>query len=359
MNEQNATGLNGVINSLRSLFSGYGFSEYKMNKFEEYDLYVKNKDFLTSKNIITFTDTSGKLLALKPDVTLSIVKNTAPSSDVKKVFYNESVYRASSLSYGYKEISQMGLECIGEIDELNVAEILTLAVESLMLISPNFVLDVSPIGLISAFVERLNLESQVKKSVYKCINEKNTHELKSILTSAGVENDKIQKLVLSLEVYGQTDLAVNRLKEIFSGTDFMQTVNDFANILSVLPDGVKEYINIDCACIESVKYYNSITFKGYVNGIPKEVLSGGRYDGLLKSMGKDYKAIGFAIYLDEVDRLFTVKKDYDVDVVIVYGDGSNKKEVLNKVKELFDGGKTVTAVKSLPDKLTFKQKIEM
>ena len=60
---------------LRSLYSGYGYSRYKMSKFEEYDLYSRNKDFLFSDSVITFTDTNGRLMALKPDVTLSIVKN--------------------------------------------------------------------------------------------------------------------------------------------------------------------------------------------------------------------------------------------------------------------------------------------
>ncbi len=359
MKNNNAGGIGQVVNSLCSLFSGYGFNEYKMKKFEEYDLYVKNKDFLISDSIITFTDTNGKLLALKPAVTLSIVKNTKIENDIKKVFYNESVYRASSLSYGYKEISQIGLECIGEIDDLNVAETLTLAVESLKRISPNVVLDVSPIGLISACVEKLNLDSQSKASIYKCINEKNTHELKSILSEANVALQEIEKLVAILEVCDKIDGAIYKLSQILKDSELSDLVTDFANILNILPNVVKEYINVDCSSIESVKYYSTITFKGYVNGIPKEVLSGGRYDGLLNSMGKNCKAIGFAIYLDEVDRLYTIKKEYDVDVVIKYSDSSSKKEVLSKIKELCEQGKIVTAVKKIPTKLTYKQKIEM
>ena len=64
-----------AILSFRSLYQKYGYLPYKMSKFEEYDLYVKNKDFLVSDSVITFNDTNGKLLALKPDVTLSIIKN--------------------------------------------------------------------------------------------------------------------------------------------------------------------------------------------------------------------------------------------------------------------------------------------
>ena len=63
-----------AVYELRSLYREYGYTQYKMSKFEEYDLYSENKDFLVSDGVITFNDTNGKLLALKPDVTLSTLK---------------------------------------------------------------------------------------------------------------------------------------------------------------------------------------------------------------------------------------------------------------------------------------------
>ena len=50
-----------------------------MGRFEEYGLYQENRRFLTSDQVITFTDLDGRLLALKPDVTLSIAKMPSPS----------------------------------------------------------------------------------------------------------------------------------------------------------------------------------------------------------------------------------------------------------------------------------------
>ena len=83
-----------AIFNLRSLYKKYGYSPYKISKVEEYELYVRNKDFLVSDRVITFNDTNGKLLALKPDVTLSIIKSGEDTEGVKqKVFYNENVYR--------------------------------------------------------------------------------------------------------------------------------------------------------------------------------------------------------------------------------------------------------------------------
>ena len=83
-----------VVFSLRSLYSGYGYRQFKMSKFEEYSLYSKNQDFLVSDGVITFNDTNGKLMALKPDVTLSIIKNIKDIKGVTdKYYYNETVYR--------------------------------------------------------------------------------------------------------------------------------------------------------------------------------------------------------------------------------------------------------------------------
>ena len=66
--------------TLKNIFEGYGYTPYKMSKFEEYELYARNLDFLGDGGILTFTDVSGRLMALKPDVTLSIVKNSLGSS---------------------------------------------------------------------------------------------------------------------------------------------------------------------------------------------------------------------------------------------------------------------------------------
>ena len=113
-----------VIFSLRDLYRSYGYTQYKMSKFEEYDLYAKNKDFLISDRVITFTDTNGKLMALKPDITLSIIKNMSNrSGEVQKLFYNENVYRISKGNQSYKEIMQVGVECMGDVAEQDILQI--------------------------------------------------------------------------------------------------------------------------------------------------------------------------------------------------------------------------------------------
>ena len=94
---------------LRDLYRRYGYLPYRMSKFEEYELYVRNKDFLVSDRVITFNDTNGKLLALKPDVTLSIIRGGEDAPGTKqKVYYNENVYRVSERTHRFKRSCRQG-----------------------------------------------------------------------------------------------------------------------------------------------------------------------------------------------------------------------------------------------------------
>ena len=161
-----------AVSRLRALYGRYGYSQYRMRKFEEYDLYVRNKSFLISDHIITFTEPSGKLMALKPDVTLSIVKNSKDTPGyVQKVYYKENVYRDDRDSGSFKEIAQVGLECVGDSDTYSICEGLLLAVESLREISDAFVLDISHLGIVSAGLEGAGVAEEHRAAILRCIGE--------------------------------------------------------------------------------------------------------------------------------------------------------------------------------------------
>ena len=61
-------------------------------------------------------------------------------------------------------------------------------------------------------------------------------------------------------------------------------------------------ITIDFSVVSDNGYYSGIVFKGFVDGIADRVLSGGQYDKLMEKMGKKAAAIGFAVYLDTLER---------------------------------------------------------
>lgn len=291
--------------TLRALYSGKGYQKYRMSKFEEYDLYVKNKDFLVSESVITFTDTNGKLLALKPDVTLSIVKNSKDIDGVMKVYYDEKVYRVSKGTESYKEISQLGLECIGDIKGDTISEVLYLAGKSLDLISKNNVLVVSNLNLISAVLDYANLSLELKTEIIKLLGDKNLFAIKDLLTSNGIENQAFELITSLVSVYGKAKIVLPTLDKFVVDKITESAVNELKNAVnSAIELGLLEdKVMIDFSVVNHVKYYNGIAFKGFIEGIPSGILSGGQYDNLMKKMNKRYGAIGFAVYLDEVSRV--------------------------------------------------------
>jgi hypothetical protein len=109
--------------ALRALYEAAGCRKYHMGRFEEYGLYQENRSFLSSEQVITFTDLDGRLLALKPDVTLSIAKTAQPApGETLRYYYHENVYRPSAESHTFKEIGQMGLEMLGDVGEGQVRQ---------------------------------------------------------------------------------------------------------------------------------------------------------------------------------------------------------------------------------------------
>ena len=176
-----------IMYRLRGLYERYGYRRFKMSKFEEYDLYVRNKDFLVSDRMITFTDARGILMALKPDVTLSIIKNTrAEEAGPRKVYYNESVYRSGQGEETFQEIMQTGLECIGELDLYHIYEVIALAVESLRAIHPDYVLDVSHMGLVSGFMEAAGVTEAEYPEVMTAVRAKNLAGLEDFCRRRGL-----------------------------------------------------------------------------------------------------------------------------------------------------------------------------
>ena len=219
-----------VLYALRGLYQRYGYSQFKMSKFEEYDLYVRNKDFLVSDGVITFTDTDGRLMALKPDVTLSIIKNTRqmPGS-VQKLYYNENVYRVSGSTRCFKEIMQTGLECIGDVDLYNLCEVISLAAQSLKSIDPGYVLDLSHMGVVSALVDALGLDDERRAAVIACIGEKNADGVRRLCPDRDVSG-----ILALIAAHGPADEVIEALRPWCGAGDAKAALDELSRVTGVL-----------------------------------------------------------------------------------------------------------------------------
>ncbi|MBR0400639.1 MAG: ATP phosphoribosyltransferase regulatory subunit [Mogibacterium sp.] len=298
------------IFALRTLYSRAGYRSYRMRKFEDYDLYSRNKDFLLSDRVITFTDTNGRLKALKPDVTLSIVKNVEDKpASLNRLFYDENVYRVSGSTGTFREIMQMGLECIGDAGNPAAAEVIDLAEKSLALVAEDYdyILRVSDIDILTLLIDGMSDSGSVRSELLRLVSAKNLHGIESLCAENDIPAEKCGTLTDLLRLYGTPLEVMPEIEQICKGTEAEEEVSELADVLKGLyPDGTEKTerkIVLDFSIVGDTNYYNGMAFEGYIDGIPECVLIGGRYDKLMRRMKKRSRAIGFAIYMDTLGML--------------------------------------------------------
>ena len=343
--------------ALRALYEQYGFRKYRMGKFEEYELYMENKNFLKNPNIITFHDLDGRLMALKPDVTLSIAKNTrANAHSTEKVYYLENVYWLEKQSGGYKEVNQLGLESIGRLDAFSYYEVLALAQETLAAISDSHRMQVSHIGFWVALLDGLSIEEGLRKALFTCIHGKRLHELKTLLEGAGVTPFAAQLILKAASLCGSFTDTLAAARSIAISNGMTDALNELETVYGLLQQkGCAEQMTLDFSLVNDCDYYDGLIFQGYVEGVPRALLFGGYYGKLLRKFGKTLDAIGFAVYLNELDVLFRSQHGADVDALILYDETADFSALLTKSESLRarGGGLRVRVEKKLPEDVRY------
>ena len=340
-----------AVFALRQLYRSHGYLPYQMSKFEELEYYIRNKDFLISDRFITFNDLGGKLMALKPDVTLSIVKSREPSpGSVQKVCYNESIYRADRDKSRFCEMMQTGLECIGDIGLYDIFEAVSLAARSLALISEDFILQISHLGILSAALDRLGADEAFRRSATACISEKNAHDLARLCRERGCDPAALTGFI---GAYGHRAAVLAQLEDLCP-CPALEELKALSSMLDGTP--FADRIIFDFSVVGDMNYYNGILMGGYVSGISDRLLSGGQYDKLMEKLGRTGGAIGFALYLDLLEQLPGARAGYDVDVLLLYDDPA---AVPGAVARLTAEGKTVSAQRAVPERLRYRTLMDL
>ena len=339
---------------LRALYHSHGYLPYRMSKFEPYDLYVRNKSFLVSDNILTFTDTDGRLMAMKPDVTLSIVKIAPPPGGaLEKVYYSENVYLTSPAAAGYREIMQTGLECIGSLDLAATGEVLTRAAESLALLDGDYLLDLGHVGLVSGLLE--GLEADVGAGLLAELGRKNVSAIRGLCAQAGAPHSLAERLACLAQLYGGPEDVLAQLEELGQAGGTREALEELKGLCAILDSrGLLGHLRLDFSIVNDMRYYNGVIFRGYLPGVASGVLAGGRYDNLLRRMGKAGGAVGFAVYLDQLERL-EGERAYDMDVLLLYSSGDEPSAVAARAEALRSGGRSVRVERDVPTGLRCRE----
>lgn len=333
-----------TVTRCAGLYTKYGYRRFLMTKFEDYALYAENKNFLVDQRLLTFTDGSG-LKALKPDVTLSIVKNMARDGRLPvKVFYNETVYRIKKGENEFSELRQMGLEHIGDDSLYATTEVVSLAKASLDLINAENILDISHMGILMPLIDRACAHGADREQLISLISQKNEDAIASLLSACG-DSTTLSVLV---GAYKPITEAIPMLKNALPDSPAVTELEEIASVLGAM--GLDKGVYIDLSLMHDFGYYNGIIFKGYIKDVPVAVLSGGRYDPLLCRFCMQTAAIGFAIYLDYIEYSQTADEP---DALLLYTDADSTKSIALAAHKLASQGYGVMACKAAPENRSF------
>ncbi|MDO4549020.1 MAG: ATP phosphoribosyltransferase regulatory subunit [Clostridia bacterium] len=347
-----------VVWNIRDMFEKRGYRKYRMGKFEAYDLYLENKGFLKDRQIITFNDVDGRVLALKPDVTLSIVKNTrATETSSEKLYYIESVYRFDKPSACYREISQLGLEYLGPCDDCATGEVVVLAAKTLGCISPNYFMQIGNVGYVASLMDALSIGQAARREITGLLRAKNAHELKARALALGMAPAAADMILGLLELCGPYEATLEKARTMAIMPGMSRAVDNLYGIsLALKAAKCIDRCTLDFSLTGDMEYYNGVTLQGFVEGLPRSVLTGGGYPNLLKKFGRDIDAIGFAVNLNELETLYDYRSDPDADVLLLYEAGESPERVALAAEKLNSMGLKVRCEINAPADMRFGRK---
>jgi len=306
------------------------------------------------KLMLTFEDDTGKSMCLRPDLTVaSCIKYLKDSSkENSKIFYSGQAYRRSNNLKDKVVNDQLGIEILGSknksTDDLKVLKTIASSIEKIKI--KNTSIKVSDVSLFQKLIESLTIPERWKMRLKRHFWRPQYFEdlLKRLETNsdidpAAVELDK-KKFTAMKNLDQSKDIASRKVSEILSRFErkvkdprsfvenkkTVKIIREFLKINcpinqldktlkyfvkknklsnSVFKDlsTIKNLLKINSKTIFStnfgrdIEYYTGIVFEIY-NSSKKEIARGGRYDGLLKSLGskKNISAVGAAINLNNL-----------------------------------------------------------
>jgi ATP phosphoribosyltransferase regulatory subunit len=349
-----------LLSRLHRLYRLYGCRPFRVSKFEKYEVYAACKDFLVSDRILTFSDTDGELLALKPDVTLSILRAVSYRPGFReRLFYHENVYRPGPPDGRFREMPQSGVECIGDLDNLDVYEMLRLADECLRLLPCETALSFSHLGIVRSLLQRLSADENDRAEMLQLLSVRSLHGLGELFRRRGFDETVLGVLRALLDLDCSLGELPDRLRGL-GGDLFDASVLQELDELAALADGDECRARFDVSVLNDTHYYNGLVFRGYARGAADKILSGGRYDRLVRRMGRSGGAVGFAVYLGLLPSMETSDRNsLDADVLVLYDDGTPLTEVRRRCDELRGEGKRVSTQRCPDDGLRVLETLDL
>ncbi len=354
-------------NELNKTLKLYGFQDIQTPTFEYADIFSEEIGSIESKELYRFFDREGNMLALRPDITPSIARATATLFTKKELpaklcYVGNTFINHSSYQGRLKENTQLGAEVIG-LDSVEAdAEMLAMVVNCLKNTGlEDFQINVGHVGYYNSLINSVSLDEATTLKVSEFIENKNYFGVDELLKQAHVSSDVSKSFHMLSELIGGVEMLDKAAKYAVDekALSSVERLKEIAKLLELY--GVLDYITFDFSMIATYDYYTGIVFKGYTYGTGDAIVTGGRYDQLLKHFGADEPAIGFAIILGELFEAISRQKieiKYEKDNHIIIYDACMQVSAIKLANNFRKGGKVTQILKkdeskSIEDYVTY------
>ena len=339
----------GMENELARLFLSWGYQEVITPTFEYYETLRASAPETADDSTFRFFDRSGRMLALRPDMTTPIARVAVMRMRERplplRLFYLANVFRQEETQAGRQcEFYQAGVELLGAGGVAADAEVVALAVEALLAAGlSDFQVCLGQVDFISGIMAEAGLDAATAHKVKQALIERNMVGLGELLAESGIEpcnRDLLQQLPM---LHGKMDMLRNvrqRVKNQIS----QAALDNLAEIYHLLEKyGIDRYVMFDLGIIRDFEYYTGMVFETYTTGLGYPICGGGRYDRMAGSFGREQPATGFALGIERI-LLALERQGLDAtnptQTVYVGWAGSNLPQAIAAVKRLREDGST-------------------
>lgn len=291
---------------IRKLFRSFGYYEVETPVIEFYDAFSSNKDQIRQETLFKFFDQQGRILVLRPDITIPIARITATKyKDINyplRFFYIDKAFRYDELGGGkQKEFTQAGIEIMGISSPESDAEVIATAISTVKAAGlENFQIDIGQVEFFKGLMEETGLSMQDIEQMRILIDSKDYLGIEELVKQYDIR-PALKELILSLPgLFGSTDV-IDRVEKIGLNKRSLKALGDLRQVIEILDDyGFGKYVSVDLGMVQSLDYYTGIIFRGFTYGVGFPILSGGRYDNLVGEFGRDCPATGFSLGINMV-----------------------------------------------------------
>ncbi|MGH9941724.1 MAG: ATP phosphoribosyltransferase regulatory subunit [Pyrinomonadaceae bacterium] len=299
-----------VEDAAMSVFDGWSYEEVATPTFDYFALFDRGMGHDAAQRAFRFTDTDGRMLALRPDVTSSVARAAATLFAHRprplRLCYAAPVFRQRPRSHAEwrREQTQLGCELIGAGDADADLETLVIAAEVLERLG---LLDQSRItlnhvGVFNGIAAQLGLDTEGREEMRRAIDVRDSAELNRFLCARAPATFD-HPLADLTRLNGQRDV-LDIARRHLNNPHSLAALDCLAHLWATIEAlGLSDSFEIDLADVSELNYYTGLVCKIYVAGAGARVGSGGRYNELISNFGRAEPAVGFVLDLDALTEV--------------------------------------------------------